>query len=64
MPNGKPEFIRKELQRWFSRSHLKEKLMATIWHPKNIDKFRHMDPDLFAGLYEDVEEEDVDNENC
>jgi hypothetical protein len=48
MDNGKPDFIRKELQKWFSRSSLKEELMANVWHPKNIDKFKYLDPDTFG----------------
>jgi hypothetical protein len=47
MIKAKENFIRKELSECFKKSELKEELMATIWHPKNFDKFRYLDPDLF-----------------
>lgn len=47
MTTIKEKFIRKELSEWFKKSELKEELMATIWHPKNFDKFKYLDPELF-----------------
>lgn len=56
-PEKREIFIRKQLQQWFSHSGLKEELMATVWHPRNIDKFHHWDPETFGGLSADNEEE-------
>jgi hypothetical protein len=47
MNNAKENFIRKELSELFKKSELKEELMATIWHPKNFEKFKYWDPELF-----------------
>jgi hypothetical protein len=47
MTNAKENFIRKELSELFKKSELKEELMATIWHPKNFEKFKYWDPDVF-----------------
>jgi len=27
---------------------LKEELMANVWHPRNFEKFRYLDPDTFC----------------
>jgi hypothetical protein len=41
-------FLRGQLQKWFSRSSLKEELMAKVWHPRNSHKFPYLDPETFA----------------
>jgi len=55
---GKDEYIRKELQGWFSQSSIKSELMASIWHPRNIHKFKYLDPDTFGVFGENEEGED------
>ena len=37
----------------FKYSKLKEELMANVWHPRNFNKFRYLDPEKF-----DFEEEE------
>jgi hypothetical protein len=60
IPQNKSKYIRKQLQKWFSQSSLKEELMAKVWHPRNIDKFKYLDPETFGGLEEELrDEEDV-----
>jgi hypothetical protein len=49
-------YIRRDLQKWFSKSDLKQELMATIWHPRNINRFKYLDPETF----ESIEEEESD----
>ena len=39
MTKWKDDFIRKKLQKWFVGSDLKQELMETIHHPRNISKF-------------------------
>ena len=41
-------FIRKKFQEWFKRSDLKAELMANVWHPRNFEKFKYLDPETFA----------------
>ena len=41
-------FIRRKFQEWFRRSDLKAELMANVWHPRNFEKFRYLDPDTFC----------------
>lgn len=36
----------------------KEELMSVVWHPRNIDKFKYLDPDLFTG------NDDSDEDSC
>lgn len=36
-----------KLQQWFKKSKLKEELMANVWHPKNFEKFKYLDPETF-----------------
>jgi len=31
----------------FRQSKLKEELMAIVWHPKNFEKFKYLDPEIF-----------------
>lgn len=48
--------IRKELQENFKGSPLKEKLMAVVWHPRNFEKFKYLDPEEFGEVFrEDFE---------
>jgi hypothetical protein len=51
-------YIRMELQKWFSKSDLKQELMATVWHPRNIHRFKYLDPDTFASEEEEGEGEE------
>lgn len=36
-----------KLQQWFKKSELKQELMANVWHPKNFEKFKYLDPETF-----------------
>jgi len=49
--------VREELQKWFSKSDLKQELMASVWHPRNIHRFKYLDPDTFVGMGEEDEED-------
>jgi hypothetical protein len=53
MENEKNNFLRNKLREWFARSNLKEELMATVWHPRNVEKFKCLDPDTFGSLEEE-----------
>lgn len=44
----KDMFIRKKMTEWFKRSDLKAELMANVWHPRNFDKFKYLDPETFG----------------
>lgn len=57
MNKSKEQFIRRDLQRWFSRSGLKEELMAKVWHPRNSHKFKYLDPEVFGGFAAEEGEE-------
>ena len=48
MNKQREEFIRKRFQEWFRRSKLKEEIMANVWHPRNFEKFKYLDPDTFG----------------
>ena len=48
MNKQREEFIRKKFQEWFKRSELKQELMANIWHPRNFEKFKYLDPETFG----------------
>ncbi len=48
MEKARNNYIRKELQQWFKQSELKAELMATVWHPKNYEKFKYLDPEIFG----------------
>jgi hypothetical protein len=50
-------YIRADLQKWFSKSDIKQELMATVWHPRNINRFKYLDPETFGGMGEGEEEE-------
>ena len=50
----KEMFFRKKLPEWFKKSDLKRELIAKVWHPKNYEKFKYYDPDMFS----DGDEED------
>jgi hypothetical protein len=41
-------YIRNKFQEWFRRSDLKAELMANVWHPRNFEKFRYLDPETFG----------------
>jgi hypothetical protein len=40
-------FFRKKLREWFKKSDLKRELIANLWHPKNYEKFKYYDPEMF-----------------
>jgi len=44
---ARDDYIRKRFQEWFRKSLLKEELMANVWHPKNWEKFKYLDPETF-----------------
>jgi hypothetical protein len=50
---AKEQFIRSKFQEWFKRSKLKEELTAKLWHPKNFEKFKYYDPEMFGNEEED-----------
>lgn len=41
-------YIKKRFQEWFKRSELKQELMANVWHPRNFEKFKYLDPETFG----------------
>jgi DNA polymerase-3 subunit epsilon len=41
MDKVRNNYIIKELQQWFKQSELKAELIATVWHPKNYEKFKY-----------------------
>ena len=47
MNKPREEFIRKKFQEWFRRSDLKAELIANVWHPRNFEKFKYLDPETF-----------------
>jgi hypothetical protein len=51
----KEDFIRKQLQRWFITSPVRRQLMESVWHPRNFQKFKYLDPETFGGLDEEEE---------
>ena len=48
MDKPREYFIRKKFQEWFQKSKLKEELIANLWHPKNYEKFKYYDPEMFG----------------
>jgi hypothetical protein len=44
----KEMFFRKKLREWFKKSNLKKELIAKLWHPKNYEKFKYYDPEMFS----------------
>jgi len=48
MDKPREEFIRKKFQEWFRRSDLKAELIANVWHPRNFEKFKYLDPETFG----------------
>ena len=47
MDKAREDYMRKRFQEWFRKSSLKEKLMANVWHPRNWEKFKYLDPETF-----------------
>ncbi len=43
----KNKYIRQKMQQWFKKTDLKCELIATVWHPKNWNKFKYLDPEVF-----------------
>jgi len=41
-------FFRTKLREWFKKSDLKRELIANLWHPKNCEKFKYYDPEMFS----------------
>jgi len=44
----KDNFIRNKLREWFMRSELKRELIEKLWHPRNFEKFKYYDPEMFS----------------
>jgi hypothetical protein len=42
------KYINEKITQYFK---LKEELIANVWHPKNFDKFKYLDPDTFEFDY-------------
>ena len=53
MTFARENYIRKRLQDWFKKSPIKEELIAVVWHPKNEEKFKYLDPEIFAEIFEE-----------
>ena len=47
-PLEKDLFFKKKLREWFKKSDLKQELIAKLWHPKNYEKFKYYDPEMFS----------------
>jgi hypothetical protein len=41
-------YIIKYKQQEFKILKLKEELMANVWHSKNFNKFKYLDPEIFG----------------
>ena len=54
----KEMFFRKKLCEWFKKSDLKRELIAKLWHPKNYEKFKYYDPEMFSDGEEEQEQEE------
>jgi hypothetical protein len=54
MNNERNNFIRNKFQEWFKQSSLKEELIASLWHPRNFEKFKYYDPDMFGDENEEI----------
>jgi alpha-ketoglutarate-dependent taurine dioxygenase len=50
MENSKEFFIRQKHQEWFRKSELYEELIAKVWHPSNIKRWKYYDTDLFDDM--------------
>ena len=48
MDNVREKYIRSRFHDWFKRSELKAELMANVWHPRNFEKFKYLDPETFG----------------
>ena len=44
----KNNFIRKCFQKHFMSSGIAEEIIAKVWHPRNFEKFKYLDPDTFG----------------
>ena len=62
MDMARNNFTRKELQQWFKRSELKAELIATVWHPRNFEKFKYLDPDMFDDEVGEEADDEVDTD--
>ena len=40
-------YIRKCFQKHFMSCGIAEELIATVWHPRNFEKFKYLDPETF-----------------
>ena len=45
---SREKYIRTRFQEWFMRSELKAELMASVWHPRNFEKFKYLNPETFG----------------
>ena len=50
MEKSKEFFIRQKHQEWFRKSELYEELIAKVWHPSNIERWKYYDMDLFDDM--------------
>jgi len=48
MTYAREKYIRSRFQEWFKQSELKSELMANVWHPRNIEKFKYLDSEHFG----------------
>ena len=48
MNKSREKYICFRFQEWFKRSELKAELMASVWHPRNFEKFKYLDPETFG----------------
>ena len=48
MPVEKNNYIRKCFQKHFMSCGLAEELISVVWHPRNFEKFKHLDPETFG----------------
>ena len=48
MPLWKNEYIRKCYQKHFMSSGIAEELISVVWHPRNFERFKYLDPETFG----------------
>ena len=50
MIKAKEEFIRNKFRYHFMQEGLFEELISVVWHPKNMWKFKYLDPETYGDL--------------
>ena len=48
MPLAKNNYIRKCYQKHFMSCGLAEELISVVWHPRNFEKFKYLEPETFG----------------